>query len=156
MAVTVKTVKKKPLSLKKAPAPSDGAEGAEGQPADGAAGAAAAPAAAAGKKPAAPIKKASYTFAGICAILVFLMFSAILTLQILEWKFYAAPPKNAFPPFGIGPENIPIPGGGGGRPAPVADGTEDFEDFEDDSVPADDGGVPEEDGVPSDDGVPVE
>jgi len=151
MAVTVKTVKKKkPLSLKKGGGPADGeapegAEGAEGAPAG-----AAAPAVAAGPSaPTPPVKKASYTFAGICAILIFLMFAAVLTLQILEWKFYHDPPKNAFPPFGIGPEQIPIPGGSGVSSAPVA--------TDDDVGPLDTGEDVPEDGVdPLDEGVPVE
>ena len=141
MAVTVKTVKKKkPLSLKKGGAPA-------GVPADGEAveGAPAA-AAAARTKPSKPVKKASYTFAGVCAILEFLMFAAILTLQVLEWKHYEAPPKGAFPHFGIELGDIPVPGGSNLSNVPVAaevdDLGDDLGDSEDflggDEVPADD------------------
>lgn len=131
MAVTVKTVKKKrPLSLKKGGAPAEvPAEGAEGV-------AVAAPVAAAKPgKPVAPVKKASYKFAGVCAILEFLMFVAILTLQILEWKHYDAPPKGAFPRYGIKPGQIPIAGGHSAAAAPVSDmdavGGDDFDDSDD-------------------------
>lgn len=120
MAVTVKTVKKKPLSLKKSPGP-ELAEGAEGvDSVEGQAGGAA-PVVMAGKpapgKPAVVAKPASYTFAGVCAILEFLMFAAILTLQIIEWKFYLEP-KSAFPPFGT---LLPIPGASSVSSAPVAE-----------------------------------
>jgi len=118
VAVTVKTVKKKPLSLKKAG--SELAEGAGGV--DSAEGqvAGAAPVVMAGRpapgKPVAVVKPASYTFAGVCAILEFIMFAAILTLQIIEWKFYLEP-KSAFPPFGT---LLPIPGGSYVSAAPAA------------------------------------
>jgi len=126
VGVTVKTVKKKPLSLKK------GGEATEEAPA----------VAAVRANPAQkPIKQASYTFAGVCAILVFLMFVAVLTLQILEWKYYEDPPKNAFPPFGT---LIPIPGGSSVSTAPVVNVAEeqpqDVEnvdsDFVEEAVPA--------------------
>ena len=129
MAVTVKTVKKKkPLSLKKGGAPA-------GAPADGAVAAAPAAAAAPAKK-VAPVKKASYTFAGVCAIFELLMFIAILTLQILEWKHYNAPPKGAFPLFGIEPGQIPIPGAYSAPAAAASDvdavgGDDDFDDSDD-------------------------
>jgi hypothetical protein len=130
VAVTVKTVKKKKaLSLKKggapAGAPADG-EAVEGAPAV----AAAAPA-----KRSKPVKKASYTFAGVCAILELLMFIAILTLQILEWKHYDAPPKGAFPNFGIELGDIPVPGGSSQSNVPVA---EEVDDMGDDLADSDD------------------
>jgi len=128
VAVTVKTVKKKrPLSLKKGGAPAGApAEGAV----EGAVAAAAKPA-----KPVAPVKKASYTFAGVCAILEFLMFAAILTLQILEWKHYDAPPKGAFPNYGIKPGQIPVSGAYSAPAAAASDvdavGGDDFDDSDD-------------------------
>ena len=153
MAVTVKTVKKKkPLALKKggakanAPAP-EGEAGAEG------AAPAGAPVAAAPTKEAPPVKKKSYTFAGICAILEFLMFSAILTLQIIEWRYYHGPPKNACPPYGIGPEDIP-------SPATTSLIEEPVQPADDELDPLDGGDDVTEDGVdevdPLDESVPVE
>lgn len=149
MAVTVKTVKKKPLSLKKPGGPAAPVEpelDAEGNPIEAPAPVAAPVAPA---EPAKPIKKASYTFAGICAILTFLMFVAILTLQILEWKFYLAPPKSAFPPFGT---LLPIPGGSSVSSVPVAEADE----FTDDVAPAADEGTGEADPEPVDESIPAE
>ena len=68
---------------------------------------------------------------------VFLMFAAIATLQYLEWKYYIDPPKNAFPPYGIGPEDIPIPGGSSVSSAPVSDGMDDFDDMGDNDLSED-------------------
>lgn len=36
-------------------------------------------------------------FMGICAILTFLLFAALITFQVLEWLFYSAPP-SVWPP----------------------------------------------------------
>ena len=104
MAITVKTIKKKPLAIKKNDPVADG----EAAPAEGAP-AVATPAPGRRKK---AVKQPSYVFPGICAILTFLMFIAIVTLQYLEWKHYIDPPKTAFPIFGeLG---YPIPTGGAG------------------------------------------
>jgi hypothetical protein len=139
VAVTVKTIKKKPLAIKKPASPAAGEAGEEG---------AASPTAGAPQAPVRPVKKASYTFAGVCAILVFLMFAAILTLQILEWQYYEAPPKSAFPPFGIGLDKIPIPGSARIMAPPAAE----------EDVSFDDEGLGEDglEDAPLDDAVPVE
>ena len=145
MAVTVKTVKKKkPLTLKKpgADAPAEGAVAADGKPIEGATPVAVAAA------PVKPIKKASYTFAGVCAILTFIMFGVILALQIFEWNYYLAPPKGAFPAYGT---LLPIPGGSSVSSVPVAEEPDFLDESED--LGEEDDGIEE---VPADDSIPVE
>jgi hypothetical protein len=103
MALTVKTIKKKPLSLKQDDAVNtetsampEGIDSSE--PAH-------ASAPASGKKaPQGPqMKQPTDMFSGICSILIFFIFVAILILMWLEWDFYHNPlkGKNAFPEFGI-------------------------------------------------------
>lgn len=105
MAVTVRTIKRKPLTLKK-----PGAEGevpavdtetpgsdtdqqtTDQQPSTSAGS----PATAASVAAPVQTKEPSYVFAGICGIFVFIMFVTIVILQYLEWDYYIQP-KCAFP-----------------------------------------------------------
>jgi len=88
------TVKKKKLTVKTVRAKSAAAEGSEDSAGAESAASAAPAGAAARAAPSAPgVKPASYTLAGVFAIITVCMFIALIILQVLEWTFY----QDAFP-----------------------------------------------------------
>ena len=97
--LTVKTVRAKKTPAGEAP-PADATTPVEGagQAPDAAAAEVATPPADAAAPAAKP---ASYTFAGVLAIIMFLSFTALIILQYMEWDFF----RDAFPK-----PNMAIPG----------------------------------------------
>lgn len=128
MALTVKTIKKKPLSLKRdegeaADAASQTTEIAE----EGAAAetpGAAAPAPGRQASYAAQMRRPAYKLSGTCAILAVIILLVLLFLQWSEWEYYHNPEKGK--PCFPRPEAFVGGGTSGGTttPAPAPTSTE--------------------------------